>query len=97
MTSPAVIPEIFYRESKFLLSLVLNTVDPGLKIAGVTDLRKRKRVEGEGKAQEREHSLLLFRPLVEPFRNYPPFFVIPEIFYRESKVLLLLLSFHWES
>ncbi|MGB4412638.1 MAG: hypothetical protein WBI47_08205 [Atribacterales bacterium] len=49
--------------------MVLNTVDPGLKIAGVTDLRKRKRVEEEGKAQEREHSLLLFRPLVEPFRN----------------------------
>jgi len=44
-------------------------LDPGLKIAGVTDLRKRKRVEGEGKAQERERSLLLFRPLVEPFRN----------------------------
>jgi len=44
-------------------------VDPGLKIAGVTDLRKRKRVEGEGKAQERERSLLLFRPLVEPLRN----------------------------
>jgi len=41
----------------------------GLKIAGVTDLRKRKRVEEEGKAQEREHSLLLFRPLVEPLRN----------------------------
>ncbi len=52
-----------------MLSLVLNTVDPGLKIAGVTDLRKRKRVEGEGKAQERERSLLLFGPLVEPFRN----------------------------
>jgi len=67
-TSP-VIPEIFYRESKFLLSLVLNTVDPGSKVAGVTDLRKRKRVEGEGKAQERVRSLLLFRPLVEPFRN----------------------------
>ncbi len=59
-------------------------MDPGLKIAGVTDLRKRKRVEGEGKAQERERSLLLFRPLVEPFRN-DLFFVIPEIFYRESK------------
>jgi len=44
-------------------------VDPGLKIAGVTDLRKRKRVEGEGKAQEREHSLLLFGLLVEPLRN----------------------------
>ena len=33
-----VIPEIFNRESMlFLFLLVLNTVDPGLKIAGVTD------------------------------------------------------------
>jgi len=70
MTPFFVIPEILYRESTFLLLLwFLNAVDPGLKIAGVTDLRKRKRVEGEGKAQERERSLLLFRPLVEPLRN----------------------------
>jgi len=37
MTSLLVIPEIFYRESKFLLFLwFFNTMDPGLKIAGVT-------------------------------------------------------------
>ena len=30
-STPSVIPEIFYRESTFL-----STVDPGLKIAGVT-------------------------------------------------------------
>jgi len=36
--APAVIPEIFYRESMFLLfSLVFKTMDPGLKIAGVTN------------------------------------------------------------
>ena len=34
---PTVIPEIFNRESKFLLFLwFLKTMDPGLKIAGVT-------------------------------------------------------------
>jgi len=34
-----VIPEIFYRESRgfLLFSLVLSAVDPGLKIAGVTN------------------------------------------------------------
>ena len=36
--SSLVIPEIFYRESKFFLLLwFLNTMDPGLKIAGVTN------------------------------------------------------------
>ncbi len=37
----SVIPEIFNRESTFLLfSLVFKTMDPGLKIAGVTDKRQ---------------------------------------------------------
>jgi len=38
-TSPPVIPEIFNRESTFLIFplVFFNTMDPGLKIAGVTN------------------------------------------------------------
>jgi len=42
-------PEIFYQASKFLLFLwFLNTVDPGLKIAGVTN-KSNKYIQGQAK------------------------------------------------
>ncbi len=47
---PAVIPEIFNRESMFLLFLwYLNTVDPGLKIAGGDEKRGNRTIRGQAK------------------------------------------------
>jgi len=52
-------PEIFNQASTFLLFLwFLNTVDPGLKIAGVTR-----------RWESKFFALKQFRPLVEPFRG----------------------------
>ncbi len=54
---PSVVPEILNRESTFLLfPLIFNTVDPGLKIAGVTRKWESKCFKYCG-------------PLIKPFRG----------------------------
>ncbi|MGB4691022.1 MAG: hypothetical protein WBH59_01600 [Atribacterales bacterium] len=72
----------------------------GLKIAGVTKRWESKcfkycgplinilRGDGLGEKTHRGFPVLLFRFLIEPFRNDILFFVMPEGFYQESTFLL---------
>ncbi len=81
-----VIPEIFYRESIFL-----NTVDPGLKIAGVTTFLRHSR-----NLQSGIHVFKYCRPRLKDCRgdDFSPSF--PKFFIGNPRFCFFFLSFYWE-